>query len=118
MGYDVTNAFLRKLIRLFRKKRIIRSLPCSQRIVKKCKTWILDIAIVYTYKSKTSPVLVAWPENIVTNTFNCLLRDGKRANICIAKITVAKTCQEEGRRDAKQTEAKIEAFNEVDLETL
>ena len=52
------------------------------------------------------------------NTFNCLLRDGKRANICIAKITVAKTCQEEGRRDAKQTEAKIEAFNEVDLETL
>ena len=118
MGYDVTNVFLRRLMRFPAHKKDDSVPTMLPRHRTKCKTWILDLATVYTYKSNTSPILVAWPQSVVTNTFNCLLRDGKRANICIAKITVAKTCQEEGRRDAKQTEAKIEAFNEVDLETL
>ena len=52
------------------------------------------------------------------STLSCLLRDGKRANNCMAKVTVANTCQEEGRRDAKHTDAKMEAFREADLETL
>lgn len=51
-------------------------------------------------------------------TLSCLLSDGKRANNCMAKIIVAKTCQEEGRRDAKHTDAKMEAFSEADLDTL
>lgn len=51
-------------------------------------------------------------------TLSCLLSDGKRANNCMAKVTVAKTCQEEGRRDAKHTDAKMEAFSEADLDTL
>lgn len=36
----------------------------------------------------------------------------------MAKVTVANTCQEEGRRDARHTDAKIEALREADLETL
>lgn len=36
----------------------------------------------------------------------------------MAKVTVANTCQEEGRRDARHTDAKIEAFREADLDTL
>lgn len=52
------------------------------------------------------------------STLSCLLSEGKRAKSCIANVTVANTCNEEGRRDAKQTDAKIEAFSEVDLETL
>lgn len=51
-------------------------------------------------------------------TLSCLLSDGNKANNCIAKVTVPKTCQEEGRRDARHTEAKMEAFKEADLETL
>lgn len=51
-------------------------------------------------------------------TLSCLLSDGKSANNCMAKVTVTNTCQEEGRRDAKHTDAKMEAFREADLETI
>ena len=51
-------------------------------------------------------------------TLSCLLSEGKSAKSCIAKATVANTCQEEGRRDAKQTDAKMDAFKDADLETL
>ena len=52
------------------------------------------------------------------STLSCLLSDGKSANNCMAKVTVTNTCQEEGRRDAKHTDAKMEAFREADRETL
>lgn len=51
-------------------------------------------------------------------TLSCLLSEGKSAKSCIAKATVANTCHEEGRRDAKQTDAKMDAFKDADLETL
>lgn len=48
----------------------------------------------------------------------CPLSRGRRANNCIAKITITKACQAVGSLDAKQTDAKIEALNEADLDTL
>ena len=53
-----------------------------------------------------------------SGTLSCLLSEGKSAKSCIENVTVANTCHEEGRREAKQTDAKIDALSEADLETL
>ena len=51
-------------------------------------------------------------------TFNFLLSSGHSANSCIANVTVANVCIVVGRRDARHTDAKTEAFNDSDLDAL
>ena len=57
-------------------------------------------------------------KTVYSHALSCLLRDGKRTKNFMAKVTVANTSQEERRRDAKHTDANMEAFKETDLETL
>lgn len=51
-------------------------------------------------------------------TFNLILIWGITANICIASITVTNACQDVGNLDARQTEAKMLAFSDEDLDAL
>ena len=46
------------------------------------------------------------------------LKAGKRANITTANDTTTKAWKEVGRREARQTEANMEAFSDIELDTL
>ena len=54
----------------------------------------------------------------VIPTFICSLNIGNNAKICTAIITVTNACQDEGRREAKQTEPNMAVFNDAAFETL
>ena len=51
-------------------------------------------------------------------TLKFLLKAGQRANTCIAKVTRANECQDEWRRDARQTEANNPVFSDNTPDTL
>ena len=46
------------------------------------------------------------------------LKSGKSANMTTASETTTNAWKEVGRRDARQTEAKMEAFSDIELDTL
>jgi len=51
-------------------------------------------------------------KNKICHTLRFLLRMGQRAKSSKANVTIAKACQVVGRRDAKQMEANMPAFND------
>ena len=51
-------------------------------------------------------------------TLSFLRSTGHRANSSTATVTVAKACQVLASLDARHTEAKIDAFNDTDCDTL
>ena len=53
-----------------------------------------------------------------TNTLNLVLNSGKRAKTRTARDTTTKAWREDGRREARQTEEKMEAFRDMELDTL
>ena len=56
--------------------------------------------------------------DVIPPTLHCNLNSGNRANICTANTTMTNAWREEGSLEARHTEPKTEAFNEIALDTL